>query len=103
MIFNNDFFYLLPEIFLGVFILLFVFFGVVYAGEEKIFLNKRKTPLLHKAFFASFISIIFFTFVLVSLIPANYVILNGSIVSTETTKIAKLLILLLSVALHFYF
>lgn len=95
MVFLNDFFYVLPEIFLLVSALLYLFIGIIYVREEK---APNKFPRLVNSLFVSFCFIIFFTFLLVVLVPANYSIFNNMLVSTEYVKIAKLVLLILAAA-----
>lgn len=96
MVFLNDFFYMLPEIFLLSAALFYLFVGVVYVREERAF---NKFPLLINSLFIAFVVILFFAFILVMLIPANYSIFNNMLVSTEYIKITKLVLLLLAVSL----
>lgn len=100
MVFLNDFFYILPEIFLLSTALLYLFVGIIYVREEKAL---NKFPRLVNSLFISFLFILFFTFILVVLIPANYSIFNNMLVSTEYVKIAKLVLLVLAASVAFIF
>lgn len=99
MVFLNDFFYILPEIFLLSTALLYLFVGIIYVREEKAL---NKFPRLVNSLFISFLFILFFTFILVVLIPANYSIFNNMLVSTEYVKIAKLVLLVLAASSHLF-
>lgn len=99
MVFLNDFFYILPEIFLLSTALLYLFVGIIYVREEKAL---NKFPRLVNSLFVSFLFILFFTFILVVLIPANYSIFNNMLVSTEYVKIAKLVLLVLAASSHLF-
>ena len=67
-------------------------------GEQRILNGVSQTPLLYKPFFITFISILFFTQILVILVPAEFTALQGAIISTNSIKLAKIILLFLAMA-----